>query len=97
MIASQIASHLPEGWALHNLIYIDPDWQVNICDGEWVVVATGETIEDALAAASAKTLDESQYIGRLACLDRLRSAEPRDNGLLAMLGLVQEQPKMRRI
>lgn len=60
---SHLHSHLPEGWVLSNLIYLDPEWQVNIRDDEGVIVATGASIEESLHNATVKAY-EGTYVGR---------------------------------
>lgn len=99
MIQDQIQSLIPDGWFLSNLINLDPGWQANLSNGEFVVIGSGEMIDDALAMAGYKTDDPSQYAGRLFHLPRLH--EP-DNGdglsLLARLGLNKPRnPIARRV
>lgn len=99
-LAVEMNSLLPEGWCIHNIINLEPGWQVNISDGEWIVVATGEDIEDALALANTKTLDETQYTGRLASLPRLRASKDLDPSigsiLAGLIGRPEAKPVRRR-
>lgn len=84
-------SYLKDDWKLTHLIYLDPEWQVNICDGEYVVVATGDNPEFALVNAMAKALDED-FAGRLFELGMMTyEARPDATSLLGLLGL--DKPK----
>lgn len=89
----QIHSCLPKGWALSNLIFLDPDWQVNIADDEGVVVATGDFIEEALTNAQAKAL-EGKYVGKFK-IERAIGLSPLTN-LAERLGLVTRPTIARR-
>lgn len=92
-----IQSSLPEDWTLSNLINLSPGWQANICDGEYVIVATGDTIEDALANAANKTLDSRNYLGRLFSLPRIDDTPPKVD-LSVLLGLAKPKgPPLRRL
>ena len=98
MITEAITASLPPDWALCNLIHIDPEWQVNICDGEHVVVATGSTIEDAFVSATIKTTDSANYFGRLFSLGRVydRSEASPYSALAEALGFAPKPIKIRR-
>jgi hypothetical protein len=102
MIDEALHSALREGWHLRNLIYLNPEWQVNLCDGEYCLSATGDTIDEALANAYEKTFDESKWLGRLASLPKLASMRSPEaitlgNNLLSTLGLLKPQAPVRRI
>jgi len=88
---------LPSGWSLTHLIHLDPDWQVNLCDGEHVVVATGTTPGRAMASAYAKSFDPTQHIGRLIDLSHAEPSRPKLS-LSEMLGLTRKpsEPVNRR-
>lgn len=86
-LSAYFAKLLPEGWRVSNLISLDPEWQANISDGEWVAVGTGESMEEAISAAGAKALD-GKFSGRLFDLGAPRAIEPTEaQSLLATLGL----------
>lgn len=89
-----IESHLPTDWHLANLISLSDCWQVNVTDGEHVAVATGETILDALANASAKII-VGDYAGRLFHLTPFREPTIPTRSLLQILGL--SKPINRRV
>lgn len=94
-IEEQFAELLPESWQLSNLVFLNPEWQVNATDGEYVVVATGLSITEALDNAYLK-VDAGIYIGRLALLDRIHR-EPVVGTLdLRSLGLSRPKPKIER-
>ncbi len=96
-LETSISSLLPYGWTLSNLISLDDGWQANICDGEFVVAATGDSIEDALTHAASKTLDSRHYLGRLFHLPRLAEPTPGPSTLLSALGLAKpHHPELRR-
>lgn len=88
-----IHSHLPEGWTLSNLIFLDPNWQANIADGEGVVVATGETIEESLTNAKVKAY-EGKYVGKF----KFEHADnsPTYSNLAERLGLIPKTTIRRR-
>lgn len=96
-ILDSITPHLPEGWHLSNLIFLDPDWQVNISNDEHIIVGTGDDPESALAHAASKTDDPSKYLGRLFSLPRYDEPEDgRGESLLARLGLVKKREAITR-
>lgn len=89
---------MPEGWILTHIINLDPGWQVNTKDDEHVVVATGETIEEAIIGASIK-IAYGDYNGTLFHVASIRSPEfnfdsPR--ALLAKLGLTRPSAPIKR-
>jgi hypothetical protein len=94
-----IAECLPSGWNLTHLIFLDPDWQVNLCDGEHVVVATGASPGLAFAAAYAKSFDPAQYTGRLFINYALAAAEVKAPSLSSLLNFRRKlsEPINRRI
>lgn len=86
----------PEGWALHNLVNLEPGWQVNLCDGEHIAIGTGDTPDDAMIAAECK-IDCGEFVGRLHGLVRARE-DKAPSSLLQSLGLLkQREPINRRI
>lgn len=95
-LSAQLQSSLPEGWKLTHLILLDPEWQCNITDDEYVAIGTGESLESAITSAAQKALD-GQTVGRLLSLGRLRTAEPSD--LFSALGFKRPAPTVvtRRI
>jgi hypothetical protein len=98
-LSTYFAKLLPDGWRISNIISLDPEWQANITDGEWVAVSTGDTMEAAVCAAGAKALAGS-YIGRLFDLGAPRAIEPTEaQALLATLGLkiALPEPIKRRV
>jgi len=99
-----IKSLVIEGWELTHIINLGHCWQVNYCNGEFVVVGTGDIIDTAITSANNKTLDLSQYSGRLFSLGRLKDiTEPSSSAevgrsLLSRLGLAKPKaPFVRRI
>lgn len=54
LILDAINACLPPRFHITHLIFLDPDWQVNASDGEHIAVATGPTVEEALAAIHEK-------------------------------------------
>lgn len=104
-IANDIQALLPPDWHISNLIFLEPDWQVNICDGEYVVIGTGNTIEEAIVTAATNTQDPAKYIGRLFSLGRLKLDEPSKpedystGSLFDILGFTKPKPTtpIRRI
>lgn len=103
-LSEYIEAHLPDGWTLSNLIYMETNsYQANICDGEHVSVGTGETMEEALLAAGSKA-EMGVTVGRLAMLSQsiklLRKEQDKlENGqsnLLVSLGLSKPKPKIAR-
>lgn len=76
----------PPGWSLTHLIWLDPDWQVNICDGEHVAIGTGDTPYDAIISASSKA-EDGAFAGRLAWLDKKLYEPTVGLDVLATLGL----------
>lgn len=91
-LAQSLNDHLPIGWRFTICLCLaDDDWQINATNDEYVVVATGLTIEDALAQASTK-IHEEKYAGRLNWLAHKSTDEQRTamSGIsLASLGLSQ--------
>jgi hypothetical protein len=85
---------LPEGWKITSMILIDPDWQVIIQDGEHVIVATGDSIEEAVDAAIEKS-DYGHYSGRLFKLkDLIKDPLPKFD----IMSIVNARlPKLRRL
>lgn len=65
----QIQELLPEDWGLSNLVWLNLEWQVNVTNGEYVVVATGDSISNALDNAHRK-IESGEFIGRLFWLER---------------------------
>lgn len=64
-LSQSLNDHLPIGWRFTLVLCLaDDDWQINATNDEYVVVATGSSIEDALAQASIK-IHEEKYAGRL--------------------------------
>lgn len=97
-LTQQINNHLPIGWHVTLLVHLDPEWQVNIHDGEYVVVATGQDIEGALSAASEKVHLES-FAGRLNWLSHKSTLDTRPTvrGLsLRDIGLAGPEIKLPR-
>lgn len=70
MILDLIQEYLPEGWCITHIISLEPEWQVNAKDDEHVVVATGDSIDEALGNACDKIANH-QYHGRLFELERM--------------------------
>lgn len=98
IIIDTINAQLPDDWRLSTLTSLGDEWQVNATDGEMVVSATGESIEDALANA-AFNANNGIYLGRLFCLGRLSAADsPTFGTLLERIGLAKppEPPLKRR-
>lgn len=91
----EIEAGFPLGWHVTHIMFIDTSWQVNVYDDEHAVVATGETIEDALNNATAKIL-ECIYVGRL--FNGLRPPRVEVTGsLLERLGLAKKVTINRRV
>lgn len=84
-------NQIPEGFHLSNLIFLDPEWQANIADDEGVIVATGESIEDALINASLKALSGT-YVGKY----KLNRTEGLLTNLAERLGLISKGRINRR-
>lgn len=99
MIADDLNRFMPEGWKLTHLINLEGEWQANICDDEFVVVATGKEIEEAVYNAAQKTYNESSYTGRLFHLGAMRLEKPNRPPLsLSDLGITLQaiEPLNRR-
>jgi len=95
MIADYLT--LPSGWLLTHIINLDPGWQVNTKDDEYVVVATGDSIEAAMNNALQK-ITQHQYTGpifRLASTKQLELAFDGKN-LLSALGLTRPSAPIKR-
>ena len=73
MLAETINNLLPDAWHICNVVFLDPDWQVIAADDDYVVVATGETIEAALAQAVTK-IHLGKYAGSFS-IGNLRAPE----------------------
>lgn len=96
---------LAPGWTLTHIINLEPDWQVNLKNDEHVVVATGATIDEALAAADHKIANHD-YVGILINVFAMRSPKTkseqidgvRGKELLQALGLAKKaEPVKRRL
>ena len=82
----------PAGWSLRHLISLDPGWQVSVSDEEYVVLATGETIEEAFLAVAERIAGGDYFRWRI----YLPPAEPVYD-LASRLGLTrQEQAPLTR-
>ncbi len=83
-----------EDWTISHLINLRPGWQVNLDDGQYVVVATGDTIDEALEAAADK-IDCGRFAGEKfkPIIDHITSkfqkvaAQASGSALLERLGL----------
>lgn len=97
MIESLLAELSDSGWTFTHLINLRPGWQVNLVDDTHVVIATGETIEDAFNSAISKA-QNGEYAGQLFSIGRMMSPELRMEGssLLARLGLLKEEKPFER-
>jgi hypothetical protein len=98
-ISQSLNDHLPISWRFTLVLCLaDDDWQVNATNDEYVVVATGASIEDALMAASEK-IHQEKYAGRLNWLAN-KEAEtdrvPKGSISLSSLGLAGPPLKLRR-
>lgn len=93
MIESLLNAHMPEGWRVTTVTYLDPCWQALATDDEHCACGTGETIEDALAGLAANILAE-RFIGRLS-ISSLRSPEPAQASLASILDRLR--PKLPTI
>ena len=96
-LASQINSHIPQGWWLSHLIHLhDGCWQAHLRDEFHCVSATGEDIEEALARAEWKVFDETKW-QIIVVIPKGTKAE-RKPDLASALGLrrKQQQPIERR-
>lgn len=91
MMEEALDAYLPDGWSIANIINLRPGWQANICDGTNIVIGSGETIDEAIANACDRTIDE-------ACHRRLFSIPlpPPKPGLAARLGFSAPQPRITR-
>ncbi len=86
-ILESLNSWLPDGWTISHVIALEASWEVIIGNGEYVIVATGDEIEDALFIAADKTEDHANYTKRLFSLENYAySAEPRPKVSLDGLG-----------
>jgi hypothetical protein len=98
-LAQSINDHLPISWRFTLVLcFADDDWQVNATNDEYVVIATGASIEDALMAASEK-IHLEKYAGRLNWLvNKAIETDKVSKGLisLASLGLAGPPLKLRR-
>jgi hypothetical protein len=85
---------VPSGWRITHMILLDPDWQVIIQDGEHVVVATGDSIEEAVDVAIEKS-HYGHYNGRLFELkDLIKDPIPKFD----IMSIVSARlPKLRRL
>jgi hypothetical protein len=93
-----LQSHVPDGWNVTHLIYLEPEWQANVCNGEHVSIGTGASPEEALLIAGSKA-EQGMFVGRLASLTAMYKNEERKiegSGLLAALGLAKPKPKVVR-
>lgn len=100
-IANDLLALLPDDWHISNIINLDnASWQVNASNGEHVVVATGEEIEDACTIACHK-IDIGDFAGRLFYLERMKAVEAptaESKSLLQALGFKPKaQPILRRL
>ena len=96
-ILDDLNSQLPNDWHLTHIIYLDPEWQVNISNDEYAITATGATIEDALIAAHEKTFNPSNHLGRLFDLGHIEPSSYFIRGSLAeRLGLIRKQEPIKR-
>lgn len=89
---------LPEDWFLTHLIFLDPEWQVNLSDPHYAVVATGDSPEDAILAAVEKIYREDWVGFHIFKGVFKHTSKPKlEFGLLAHLGLeTPKQPIKRR-
>ncbi len=89
-LSQSLNDHLPIGWRFTLVLCLAADdWQINATNDEYVVVATGSSIEDALAQASIK-IHEEKYAGRLNWLANSERPMSQASTLtLASLGLSQ--------
>jgi|HubBroStandDraft_6_1064221.scaffolds.fasta_scaffold02348_6 hypothetical protein len=98
-LAQSINDHLPIGWHFTICLCLaDDDWQINATNDEYVVVATGASIEDALVAACNK-IDAEKYAGRLNWLCHKETETERvQRGTISLssLGLAGPPLKLRR-
>jgi len=90
-IEEALNSNLPDDWQVTNLSELgDRDWQVICSDEVHVVIATGDTIEDAILHAAARIFD-GVYAGTLFGAAKRDEFEDKKIPLLSLLGL--EKPK----
>lgn len=94
-LANDLNSLLPDDWYISNIINLNHStWQINASDGEHVVVASGDEIEDACDLACYK-IGIGDFAGRLFSLGRLRHAEAptvESKSLLQSLGFKPKPP-----
>lgn len=84
-------STIPSGWAISHIMCIDPEWQVNLRSEEHIAVATGETIEEAIANTVIKIANH-KYDTKFS----VRSVRmPEQPSILTLLNL-KPQPKVLR-
>lgn len=63
-LLTQLNAPLPAGWRVTHLIDLEPMWQCNITNDEYVTLATGDTVEDAITNAAVKA-SNNNFVGRL--------------------------------
>lgn len=88
---------LGNGWKLTHLINLNPGWQANASNDEYVVVASGATIEDAINFANEK-IEKEDFAGtKFHLSDLARDVSRIDlNSLLRKSGLIRPSTFQKR-
>lgn len=85
---------LPNGWSLAAIIYLDPEWQVNLRDDTHVACGTGDTPGEACEAAIHKVFD-NVFVGVI--YHRVDDKPQLDHAdILRSLGVSKPAPMKRR-
>lgn len=95
MIAELIS--LPHDWIVTHIIFLDPDWQINAMDTEYAIIATGDTVEDALTSVRDR-IAKGEYNGRVHDGNPIapKLEFTASLSLAERLGLVPKQPPITR-